>query len=724
MPNTTNPLAARVSFDQLETRRHFAVSLDAAGWTSVTPAADTRMVYVSNSSGNDKNDGLSTATPVKTLARAQGLVRSGFADWLLLKRGDTFESFGEWRVSGRSAQEPVMISAYGNGARPQINSGKDWGFITYGKGGANGRSIDNLVISSLSFTPHTYNHENGTMNTGGIRLLCQGENITIEDCKIVGYKENIDIAAYDKGLRNITIRRNVIADAHSSEKIGHAHGIWMGGRSNGVLVEENILDHNGWRDGRSDDRVFFNHNIYVLNGAKNVVIRNNIITRASFYGIKMNGGGVAYNNFFAKNAESVYLEDVATIKDNVITDPSSMPQQNWGVGINTQKSPSATITGNLIAHNPNSNASGVAGIQLFNNGTAFSGRVEDNIVYNWRNALRVATPGNGKGSVIIRNNDFQLTDSTSAAVDQSSKSSAATFVYSGNSYFSQNATGPVRLGGTFIGLNAWASKSGDSGSRSEKVSYPDPDRSIAQYAGIAGVGKSFESFIKAARSMDKSNWNTALLPQSVNAYFRAGFGIGKDVTPPPVDPTPEPEPEPQPSKITVLDTTFYNLRSPQAVWMVFSDDPDKKLKPGMLTLANTNNGKTYIAKRVRYDSVSNTARFIFKGVLPDGSYVASFGSDYSTTFAALTGDANGDGRVNTVDFNVLAGNFGGESRSFVQGDFDYDGTISSSDFNIFLAQHGKKVSAGKPAPLSMTVSASPFATSSLEDREEASQIAA
>jgi hypothetical protein len=710
MTNTT-PL-----FDQLETRRHFAVSLDANGWTSVTPASDTRMVYVSNSLGNDKNDGLSTGTPVKTLEKAKSLIRNNSADWLLLKRGDTFETFGEWRLSGRSEQEPILISAYGSGLRPQINSGSGPGFITYGKGGASGRSIDNIVITSLSMTPNTYNHTNGTMNTGGIRLLCQGKNITIEDCKIYGYKENIDIAGSDNGLRNVTIRRNVIADAHSSEKVGHAHGIWMGGKTNGVVVEENVLDHNGWRDGRSDDRVFFNHNIYVLNGAKNVVIKNNLITRASFYGIKMNGGGVAENNFFARNAESIYLEDSAVIKSNVITEASSMPQQNWGVGINTQKAPWASIIGNLITTNNNDNAAGVAGIQLYNNGTAFSGTVEDNIVYNWRNALRVATPGKGNGSVVIRNNDFQLTDSSSAAVDLSSKSGASTFDFSGNRYYSTQGTGPNRLKGSFVGFDAWSSKTGDDGSKFQKVSYPDPDRSIAAYAKRIGAGDSFESFIEAARSMDKSNWNSAFMAASVNAWFRAGFGIGQDTPPPSNDPDPTPEPEPA----VVQSGRFSNLRAPQAITLQFSGDLDSKPKAGSLSIVNLTNGKTYVAKRVVYDATTHTARFVFKGLLPDGQYSASYGSEYSLNFVALTGDATGDGKVNTSDFNVLAGSFGGTSRTFTQGDFDYDGTVTSNDFNIFLSQHGKKVEkVTTPPPLALTVSSSPFSKADVtHDKDE------
>src|SRR6266705_2770789 len=52
--------------------------LDANGWTVFTPSADTMAIYVSNSTGNDANNGLSATTPVKTIAKGYSLLRSGF----------------------------------------------------------------------------------------------------------------------------------------------------------------------------------------------------------------------------------------------------------------------------------------------------------------------------------------------------------------------------------------------------------------------------------------------------------------------------------------------------------------------------------------------------------------------------------------------------------------------------------------------------------------------
>src|SRR4051812_9806809 len=48
------------------------VTRDANGWTQVTPSSDSRVVYVSSSSGNDANDGLTEATAKATINGASG----------------------------------------------------------------------------------------------------------------------------------------------------------------------------------------------------------------------------------------------------------------------------------------------------------------------------------------------------------------------------------------------------------------------------------------------------------------------------------------------------------------------------------------------------------------------------------------------------------------------------------------------------------------------------
>lgn len=94
----------------------------------------TCVVYVANS-GNDatcKAQALpvtsTPAYPCATPTKAQTLLRDNSPDWMLLKKGDTWNggmsgaASGLWWKNGRSAAEPMLISSYGTGARPQFKT--------------------------------------------------------------------------------------------------------------------------------------------------------------------------------------------------------------------------------------------------------------------------------------------------------------------------------------------------------------------------------------------------------------------------------------------------------------------------------------------------------------------------------------------------------------------------------------------------------------------------
>ncbi len=57
----------------------------------------------------------------------------------------------------------------------------------------------------------------------------------------------------------------------------------------------------------------------------------------------------------------------------------------------------------------------------------------------------------------------------------------------------------------------------------------------------------------------------------------------------------------------------------------------------------------------------------------------------------LMADANRDGFVNTLDFTILAQNFGKSPATFSQGDFNYDGKVNAMDFNILATKFGSSL---------------------------------
>lgn len=118
---------------------NYAIGND--GWTRFYPSPDSRIIYVSTTDGNNSNDGLSASTPKLTVYGAGGaasLVRDWYPDWVLFKRGDTFQNgwstigVPNCSVHGRSRFQPMLLGAYGpnssssnpmgdpTGARPKI----------------------------------------------------------------------------------------------------------------------------------------------------------------------------------------------------------------------------------------------------------------------------------------------------------------------------------------------------------------------------------------------------------------------------------------------------------------------------------------------------------------------------------------------------------------------------------------------------------------------------
>ena len=152
---------------------YVGTGLDANGWTTFASSADTRTIYVSSSTGNDANNGLSSNSAVATIAEGLSLIRDGSADHLLLKAGDTFvdQSFGWLNISGRSGTEPILISSYGTGARPLIETPANSDVAI---GAFRGSAGSNLAIVGLDFYDYTRDPSNpnyagqGTGDQGGV----------------------------------------------------------------------------------------------------------------------------------------------------------------------------------------------------------------------------------------------------------------------------------------------------------------------------------------------------------------------------------------------------------------------------------------------------------------------------------------------------------------------------------------------------------------------------
>jgi len=340
------------------------------GWTTFDPSGDSRIVYVSSSDGNDTNDGLTPATAKATPQGAIDLIRNGFPDFLLLKRGDTWRlltTLNRRYLYGRGEDEKVVISTYGNSTeRPRLELGDH--FID-----SNGKQYEHVAIMGLaliSYTKEPNTPDFDGSSGGAIRLVAgNGHDFLLED-NYVEYGEFVI-----QNVNDVEVRRNVVYRSYhigtcqfdgngnrtrTGDRTYRPSGMFVGNVT-GVLLEENVWDENGWNPdipvGTPSNpgacATIFNHNVY-LSDVKETVVRNEVVLRASSMGIKVSGnrfngvnGLLIENSLFAEGEIGIAMGGNAnvpgthinsSILNNVFTDISrtrpTTGTLSWGIHIN------------------------------------------------------------------------------------------------------------------------------------------------------------------------------------------------------------------------------------------------------------------------------------------------------------------------------------------------------------------------------------------------------
>ncbi|WLT30367.1 chitobiase/beta-hexosaminidase C-terminal domain-containing protein [Geothrix sp. PMB-07] len=373
-----------------------------AGWTSVQPSADSRMIYVSASGGSDGNDGLHENTPLKSLVAAKAKLRDGYPDWLLLKKGDTWnEGIGQWLWSGRSAAEPMVVSSYGSGARPVMitNGGQD-GIYAFGGGPSHNQVMSHVCFIGLDLyrserDPDSLAFNASPGDTQAVNWLEGSVNLLFEDCRFrfaqVTFQRDA-AAAYP--LKNVRLRRCHFLDTYGD----HAQGTYIQGVDD-LLIEGCITDHTGWNtspkvhDGQPS---MFNQSLYIQETrATGAIVRDNIVLRPACGGIQLRPGGVVEDNLVVRAPIAILCAFGGTVLNNVVlqgTDlsPDSEGHRGWGIDVNFDDPTSTSVlcSRNVVAHLDGSNDNSHSIMSL-------SARVtyDHNIVYQWGVQPAFETPG-------------------------------------------------------------------------------------------------------------------------------------------------------------------------------------------------------------------------------------------------------------------------------------------------------------------------------------------
>jgi hypothetical protein len=502
-------------------------ALTQQGWSRFPVAADARIVYLS-SEGKDTDDGLSAEGAKQSPAAAYALLRHGYPDRLRIRRGDKFHTgFGQWKKSGRSAAEPMVVETYGKGERPLFLTGTST-FLFTSSGGGSPASIDFLALLDIEATAQSYT---GTGSPVGVSFSSPSTSITVEGCKFYNYEVGIVFTSgRPTGHRDLRVRRNDCS--HNFATLGTVgHGIYVAGARGLWRIEENVSTNNGLHP-----QSVFRHGYYMPEGSEGTygVLRNNISANNSANGYNLRSGGKIHGNLSLGDSVSFFVggwngaQEAAYAPDvqwNVALDGKDIAGTGGrGHAITMGRWVGGKFKNNIFAHQ----TKGTAPICWTVTPHRFSGvEISDNVWYRWEGGSTLQATADMLAGTSLRNCSWDLFGFEGVALGWDGGSSAAQAVpQSANRIFRARGNDrPIYCSGGKT-INAYAMLVGDGAFRGAPNEYPSPERTIETYMQevLEVPDGDLEDFVSGARSNRKGNWNEAYTARAVTAYIQAGFG--------------------------------------------------------------------------------------------------------------------------------------------------------------------------------------------------------
>ena len=458
------------------------------GFTPIVPSSDTRQVFVSSSLGSDANTCLTENDPCASIEQGIERMREGFPDHLLLRRGDT------WRVvpramdgipSGRSTEEPVVISYYGeSGERPIIESNGQ----VYRQ---DRRLVSHVRWIGLHFYGYTHDPDHPEFNpdsgTPDLRFVPEFNDILVED-SVFEFAEVTVQAINSQRPSNFTFRRNIFngsyANNSSFSRSGRRSNVFTFG-ADGLNMEENVFDFGGWYPdipGAGANQL--SHCVYhqFSSDGNRTFFVNNIVSRCASHGIQMRSGGLAEDNFFARNSLGMLMgynvvpvpeNTIAHVFNNVFSEGKHMSSK----GIDACEG-QATCSGALWGLDVAANSD--ADYQAFGN------------------IVSMLAPGEEDRTGIVDGNSRNLTVSSLRIFNAPRRE----FPNGDNlTYRFESETEGTDRG------------------------YVDPERTLATYNRSLGGNESYDEFMETVTSRPLGTWDVRYTAREINAYIRAGFEI-------------------------------------------------------------------------------------------------------------------------------------------------------------------------------------------------------
>ncbi len=549
--------------------------LDEEGWSILRPAKDTRLIYVSSSSGDDATarayspgdpaigaDPFRPRGPLKPFKTAQAALahaRNGYPEWVLFKRGDVWDEPLGSPPSGRSPSAPLVIAAYGAGERrPQFRLRGSQRAIRF----PIHADCHDIAIVGLEFyapekDPRSPEFSAKCRVKTALELYvsekptARARRLLIEDCCFRFCGATLMVARGRKreaapATEQLVFRRNLVLDNYARDS--HCQGMYAARIS--ILLEENIFDHNGWlirERGNRKDRggaTMFNHNTYFTD-CHDVVFRGNMFLRASSIGNKWtaNSGPASARNLVME--DNLYVEGEigisiggnadgprrfrnVKIANNVFLHigRGRPTLRSLGWGIDVRDWDGGTIAGNILVHHP---APGVNNVHTLSiEASPRVGLCRDVVVRGnvfcgapvlLRNTALVQ-------NVVFANNRFLMPWEDRALI--SAQGELRGFRFAENSYWSRRPAGEwFALGGKPVALARWAQAAGEQRASAVEPQLPQPQRTIENYMAHLALEPSFEAFLAEVRRQSRANWRREFTAAAVNGWVRRGYGLAK-----------------------------------------------------------------------------------------------------------------------------------------------------------------------------------------------------
>ncbi len=530
----------------------------ADGWTILRPSEDSRLIYVSESLGNDEAAEVYSVAQVgevpqqprievkafRTYAKALEQAREGAPDWILVLRGDTFRGGAKLR-SGRSPGERFVLTSYGEKKQNPL-------FKTGNKTGVQQccRSFANIAIQGLDFYAHTrdpasldyVSSEGGPGFRFYIRDGQEGNHLLVEGNRFRFFGGNsIQGPGTYKG---IVFRRNSFFDSYSTNS--HSSGFYA--RNLPIVLEENIFDHNGWQRQADDENgkeqgaaTIYNHNTYCAD-MKDTRFEGNVFLRSSSIqnkwtansGVGSSANLHITNNFYfdgeigmsiGGNKDGAFRFKNIQVEGNVMMNigESQPTGRTLGWGMELRDWDGGLVRNNYFLNQVKPEVKNSFGLKIF--GTTRNVLVEKNIFTNLLGARALILAGGGKKENIrIVENQFVLGKTGRELVDV--QDNFPGYELEGNQYFHDKGKNHFRLAKEELNWEEWDLKSPEMGALWAKPGvqeWKDPGRSLGSYHKSIGGAGSSEAFVKAIRQISFLDWDERYLASAINEYIRAGF---------------------------------------------------------------------------------------------------------------------------------------------------------------------------------------------------------